>query len=190
MINSCISKEEKVILKSLIGKKLDCIKSEQKDSWNRIFGNLAIITKDFEIEIRNELTETEYFGDIEDISKFKIRFISQENPFVLMVEAPIIETVVSEIIKDIIIVQDDVSVNDNNGKTIYNITMDQAIIIKTSNSFYVISREWSLEEELIFLKSANYKNSVYSVNDVISEWSDEDDGTVAVCKRTEISLKI
>ena len=188
MIISCISEEEKAILKSLIGKKLDCIKSEHKDSWNRIFGNLAIITKDSEVEIRNELTETEYFGDTEDVSKFKIRNISVENPFVLMVEAPVFETVVAEMITDIIIIRDEICVNNSDGKLIYDITMDQAIIIKTPDSSYVISREWSLEEELIFLKSANYIESVYSIDDVISEWSDEDDGTVAVCKRTELSL--
>lgn len=188
MVISCISEEEKTILKSLIGKKLDCIKSEQKDSWNRIFGNLAIITEDSEVEIRNELTETEYFGDTEDVSRFRIRNISAENPFVLMVEAPLFETVVAETITDIIIVRDEVCVNNSDGKSIYDITMDQAIIIKTSDSSYVISREWSLEEELIFLKSANYKESVYSVDDVVSEWSDEDDGSIAICKRTEVPL--
>ncbi len=106
-----------------------------------------------------------------------------------MVESPVFETVVTETITDIIIVRDEICVNNSDGKSIYDITMDQAIIIKTSDSSYVISREWSLEEELIFLKSANYKESVYSVEDIISEWSDEDDGTEAVCKRTEFSLK-
>lgn len=188
MIFSCISEEEKTVLKGLIGKKLDFIKSEQKDSWNRILGNLSIVTKDSEIEIRNELTETEYFGDTEDVSKFKIRTVSAENPFNLMVEAPVFETTVADTITDIIIIQDEICIKDSNGKSIYDITMDQAIVIKVSDSSYVISREWSLEEELIFLKSANYKESVYSVKDVISEWSDEDAETMAVCNRIEFSL--
>lgn len=188
MIFSCISKTEKEILKTLIGKELICIKSEEKDSWNRIFGNLALVTKDSEVEIKNELTETEYFNVLEDVSKFKIRNITSEKPFVLMVESSIIETKVNETIFDIIIVQDEISVKNSEGNCIYEITMDDAVVIKTEESVYVISREWCLEEELIFVKSANYKKSVYPIKDIIAQWSDEEEKTQASCKRIEISL--
>ena len=188
MIFSCISEKEKSLLKDLIGKKLKYIKSEQKDSWNRIFGNLSIVTSDLEIEIRNELTETEYFGDKEDVSKFKISEISSENPFTLMVESPIIETKIEEKIADIILVQDEISIKNSENQTIYEITMDDAIVIKTEWSTYAISREWSLEEELIFLKTSDYKKSIYSIEKLVSEWSDEDEKIKADCKRTEFSL--
>lgn len=188
MIFSCISDEEKALLKRLVGKKINCIKSEERDSWNRIFGNLEVIADDYEVEIRNELTETEYFGDTEDVSKFKIRKITSDAPFALMVEAPVYETKIDNFVTDVIIVQDEITVKDSEGKPIYEITMDEAIVIKMTNSTYVISREWCLEEELIFLKTANYKESVYSVEDVASEWSDDDDGLVASCHRSELSL--
>ena len=67
--------------------------------------------------------------------------------------------------------------------------MDDADIIKTDNSVYAISREWSLEEELIFVKTADYKKDTYSVAQIVSEWSDKDENTVATCNRKEISLK-
>ncbi|MBQ0167114.1 MAG: hypothetical protein KBT02_08410 [Treponema sp.] len=188
MIFSCISDEEKALLKRLVGKKINCIKSEERDSWNRIFGNLEVIADDYEVEIRNELTETEYFGDTEDVSKFKIRKITSDAPFALIVEAPVYETKIDNFVTDVIIVQDEITVKDSEGKPIYEITMDEAIVIKMTNSTYVISREWCLEEELIFLKTANYKESVYSVEDVASEWSDDDDGLVASCHRSELSL--
>lgn len=188
MIFSCISDEEKALLKRLIGKKISCIKSEEKDNRNRIFGNLEVIANDYEVEIRNELTETEYFGDTEDVSKFKIRKITSDAPFALMVEAPVYETKIDDFVTDVIIVQDEITVKDSEGKPIYEITMDEAIVIKMTNSTYVISREWCLEEDLIFLKTANYKESVYSVEDVASEWSDDDDGLVASCHRSELSL--
>lgn len=188
MVLSCISESEKAILKSLIGKKLLCIKSELKDSWNRIFGNLAVITQDSEVEVRNELTETVYFDDMEDVSKFKIRQITSDKPFKLMVEVPVVETKIKETISDIMIIQDVVSVKNSEESCIYEITMDDAVIIKTTESAWVISREWCLEEELIFVKSANYKDSVYSIDDIVAEWSDEDEGIKATCKRTEVSL--
>ncbi len=188
MVFSCISENEKSLLKGLIGKKLKYIKSEEKDSWNRIFGNLSIVTDNSEIEIRNQLTETEYFGDTEDVSKFKISEISNENPFTLMVESPVTETKVEEQITDIILIQDEISVKDSENQSVYEITMDDAIVIKTKNSTYAVSREWSLEEELIFLKTADYKKSIYSVDEIVSEWSDEDEKTQAFCKRAEISL--
>ncbi len=189
MIFSCILENEKTLLKNLIGKELKSIKSEEKDSWSRIFGNLSIVTEDQEIEIRNELTPTDYFGGIEDLSKFKILKIMQENPFKLMIESPIIETPVHEKIADILIIQDEISVTNLNGDSIYEITMDDAIVIKTESSSFAISREWSLEEELIFSKTVNYMDSIYSVKDIISEWSDKDSRTKASCKRREISLK-
>lgn len=106
-----------------------------------------------------------------------------------MVKSQIIKTNVQEKISDILIIQDEISVKDVNCNKVYEITMDNAIVIKTEKSSFVISREWSLEEELIFSKTANYAASVYSVKNIIEEWSDEDARTVASCKRSEISLK-
>lgn len=58
-----------------------------------------------------------------------------------MVEDSIAETSVNEVIKDIIIVKDEINVKDSSGNSIYEITMDDAVIIKTDNSVYAISRE-------------------------------------------------
>ena len=190
MIIHGITSQELNTLKSLIGKKLLCFKSQQKDSWNRIFGNILLVTEDSEIELRNELTEIEYFGDSEEVSKFYVNKITKEKPFQLMVEDSIAETSVNEVVEDIIIVKDEINVKDSSGNTIYEITMDDAVIIKTDNSVYAISREWSLEEELIFVKTADYKKDIYSVEQIVSEWSDEDENTVATCNRKEFSLKI
>lgn len=189
MINHCITYEELQTLKTLIGTKLICFKSQKKDSWNRIFGNIAIITDKTEIELRNELTDIEYFGDSEDVSKFYVNQISASKPFSLMIEDEVFKTFVNEIITDIIIVEDEISIKDSSGNPIYEITMDDAVIIKTANSTYAISREWSLEEELIFIKTSDYKKDIYSIEEIISEWSDEDENFLATCNRKEISLK-
>lgn len=189
MINHCITYKELQMLKTLIGTKLVCFKSQKKDSWNRIFGNIAIITDKTEIELRNELTDIEYFGDSEDVSKFYVNQISASKPFSLMIEDEVFKTSVNEIITDIIIVEDEISIKDSSGKPIYEITMDDAVIIKTDNSTYAISREWSLEEELIFIKTSDYKKNIYSIEQIISEWSDEDENFIATCNRKEISLK-
>lgn len=189
MINHCITYKELQMLKTLIGTKLVCFKSQKKDSWNRIFGNIAIITDKTEIELRNELTDIEYFGDSEDVSKFYVNQISASKPFSLMIEDEVFKTSVNEIITDIIIVEDEISIKDSSGKPIYEITMDDAVIIKTDNSTYAISREWSLEEELIFIKTSDYKKNIHSIEQIISEWSDEDENFIATCNRKEISLK-
>ena len=105
-----------------------------------------------------------------------------------MVEDSIAETSVNEVVEDIIIIKDEINVKHSSGNTIYEITMDDAVIIKTDNSVYAISREWSLGEELIFIKTSDYKKDIYSVEQIVSEWSDEDENTVATCNRREISL--
>ncbi|MCR5606960.1 MAG: hypothetical protein K6F69_09120 [Treponema sp.] len=189
MIVHGINEKEVQILKSLIGTRLICFKSQQKDSWNRIFGNIALVTEKAEIELRNELTEIDYFGDSEDVSKFYVNQITAENPFCLMIEDSVIETSVNETITDIIIVKDEIIVKDSSGKSIYEISTDDAVIIKTDSSAYVISRDWHLEEDMFFIKTADIQRDIRSITDIISEWSDEEDGTVASCDRKEISLK-
>ena len=133
MIIHGITSQELNTLKSLIGKKLLRFKSQQKDSWNRIFGNILLVAEDFEIELRNELTEIEYFGDYEEVSKFYINKITKEKPFQLMVEDSIAETSVNEVVEDIIIIKDEINIKHSSGNTIYEITMDDAVIIKTDN---------------------------------------------------------
>ena len=79
MIDHCITQEEKSLLKSLIGTKLLCFKSEKKDSWNRIFGNISLVSENAETEIRYELFSTMYFaGETEDVSRFAVKNISKE----------------------------------------------------------------------------------------------------------------
>ena len=38
--------------------------------------------------------------------------------------------------------------------------------------------------------TADYKKDIYSVEQIVSEWSDKDENTIATCNRKEISLKI
>jgi hypothetical protein len=190
MVYSTLSDGEKNLLKSLVGSNLICFKSQEKDSWNKIFGNISAVTEGTEIEIRNELTETEYFGgETEDVSKLYVKKITAEYPFQLMIVDSVFETTVNELITDILIVQDRVIVKDSSGAVVYEITTDTAIVIKTAFSSFVISRDWSLEEEMIFVKSTDYERDVYSVNQMISEWGDEGEGWKASCNRTFISLR-
>ncbi|MBO8449640.1 MAG: hypothetical protein IAA96_00870 [Spirochaetes bacterium] len=46
-----------------------------------------------------------------------------------------------------------------------------------------------MEEELIFVKTADYKKSVYSVENIIKDWSNEEENLDASCKRKYLSLK-
>ncbi len=190
MIDHRLTQADISQLKSLIGTKLICFKSEEKDSWNRIFGNIAIVTDKRVIEIRNELTPTEYIGgNIEDVSRFFVKPIDDEHPFALMIISDVVETSVNETITDIGIVTDDISVKDLNGNIIYKISTAESIIIKTDSSSYVISRDWHLEEVMYFIKTSDIQRDMRSVADIISDWSDEDENTVATCNRKEIFLK-
>ena len=190
MIDHRLTQADISQLKSLIGTKLICFKSEEKDSWNRIFGNIAIVTDKRVIEIRNELTPTEYIGgNIEDVSRFFVKPIDDEHPFALMIISDVVETSVNKTITDIGIVTDDISVKDLNGNIIYKISTAESIIIKTDSSSYVISRDWHLEEVMYFIKTSDIQRDMRSVADIISDWSDEDENTVATCNRKEIFLK-
>lgn len=188
MIIHCIDNAGKELLKSLISKKLVCFRSQKKDSWNKIFGNMLLVTDDSQTEIRNELTPIAYFGDTEDVSKFYVNKIDENKPFELMVADSIIDTPVNDNISDILIAQDTIVVKDQSGTIVYEITIDTAIILKMENYSYVISREWSLEEELLFVKTVDYEKAIYSIKKIIEEWSDEDEHLIASCNRKFISI--
>ena len=189
MINSILSDNERKLLSSLNGKSLVSIIRTEKDSYNRVFGNIAINVDNHFYEIKNELTVIDYFGDKEDVSRFYVKKLETKESFEPMVALPVDEISINEIITDISIIQDKITVKESNGSTIYEITMDNAIIIKTEKSVYAISREWSLEEEMIIVKTTDYLRDIYSIEQIVSEWSDEEDNSSATCTRTEISLK-
>ena len=189
MINQCMNEQEKSLLKSIIGQKLIRFKSEKPDAWNHIFGNISIVVENSEAEIRNELTPIEYFGDTEDVSKFYVNKITSEYPFNLMIVDSVYETPVNEKIEDVILLQDIVVVKDACGKLVYEITIDTAITIKTEIFSFSISRDWSLEELMFFVKSTDFKKDIYSVQQMIEEWGDEENGWKASCERKFISLK-
>ena len=41
---------------------------------------------------------------------------------------------------------------------------------------------------MLFVKTTDSQRDVRSVADIIDEWSDEEEGTVATCNRKEVSL--
>lgn len=189
MIKSTLTDDELKLLSSMIGKNFISVIRTEKDSYNRVFGNIAINVDGIFYEIKNELTVIDYFGDKEDVSRFYVRTLENKECFETMIVLPIGEISINEIITDISIIQDQIIVEKTSGGSIYEITMDDAIILKTEKSVYAISREWSLEEEMIIVKTTDYMRDIYSVEQIISEWSDEDDNSSATCTRTEIPLK-
>ncbi len=188
MINSTLTNKELQQLSSFIGKSLISVIRTEKDSYNRVFGNIAINVGSHFYEIRNELTVIDYFGSKEDVSRFYVKKLESKECFEPMVVLPIEESPINETIIGISIIRDMIAVKNFAGNTIYEITMDDAIIIKTEKSVYAISREWSLEEEMIIVKTTDYMRDIYSVEQIVCEWSDEDDNSVAACTRTEVSL--
>lgn len=188
MINSTLTNKELQLLSSFIGKSLISVIRTEKDSYNRVFGNIAINVGNHFYEIKNELTVIDYFGSKEDVSRFYVKKLESKECFEPMVVLPIEEIPINETIIGISIIRDMIAVKNSAGNTIYEITMDDAIIIKTEKSVYAISREWSLEEEMIIVKTTDYMRDIYSVEQIVCEWSDEDDNSVATFTRTEISL--
>lgn len=188
MINSTLTNKELQLLSSFIGKSLISVIRTEKDSYNRVFGNIAINVGSHFYEIRNELTVIDYFGSKEDVSRFYVKKLESKECFEPMVVLPIEEMPINETIIGISIIRDMITVKNSAGNTIYEISMDDAIIIKTEKSVYAISREWSLEEEMIIVKTTDYLRDIYSVEQIVCEWSDEDDNSVATFTRTEISL--
>lgn len=189
MTDTRLSVKERSILKEIVGGTVVSFKSTQRDNWNQIYGNFVIKTRDAEYEVRNEVEPVGFFDGIEDVSVFHIAKISTEHPYMPMVlDVPIVETLVNKTVDNIRIIEDNIQITNSSGDVLYRTVFDTAIVFIIDNESYVFSREWYFEEEILFVKTTDYHNAVYPIEKVIQDWTDEENGTIVKCERSEVII--
>jgi hypothetical protein len=200
MVYQTLDESERSLLRQMIGKNFERIKyPTQVIEGDRLFGNILLMAGGACFEILNEVEKTPYFGMEEDVSRFHVKKLVDEkdySPSIIFDSAPsqVTERIIDGKIEDILVVEDEVNVFDS-GKIFYSITIDTAIVFRMGKTSISISRDWSLGEEMSIRESNDYENAIYSVKQMIDEWSDEDaddpksDLRPATCDRKFISLK-
>ncbi len=170
-------------LKSVIGKKIISFECSTLDEYSKTYGNLRINFDICSLEICNEQKTLPFYDDNEDIAFFYMEQKNLDDKFIPYIEdeQPMVYDV-GENITGIIIVEDTVNIRSEN----YKIVFDMAIEIVTENNTYIFSKGWFFDEHIYFSQNKSFE-SIYPLEQVIDDWSDENAQEVNV-KRKYINL--
>ena len=174
MIKAEFTEEMKQILSSMKGSKFISYECAI-DTHNQIYSNFRINTNKNSIDILNENQVFPFLTDNEEMSCFSCSIA--KGPFKPMVIAPTIVFNVKEIINSVEILNDVINVN--NG--MYQISYDNALIIRTESTTYMFARDYWLSEIITVRKDDDY-NQVVSEQNIIDSWSNEGEYPVDICR--------
>ncbi len=143
------------------------------------YGNFRINTDKTAIEISNFQKTTPFFGSEEEVAGFNCKEVEKNSVFKPYCEEPFESFEVNETIADIEIVNDSICIN--NGE--FEISFDQAIIIRTETKTIMFSRDIWFSEDITISEHDDY-NSVFPISQLIDSWSDDGEKKVCVIRKS------
>ncbi len=175
MVYMTLTKEMEDMLKSIINSTF--ISYERDDFGFSAYGNLRINTDKTSIELTNLEKAVPFIKDEEEVAGFECQIVDKNTKFNPYCIIGSVEVKVDSLIKEIEIVNDFIYVND--GK--YEISFDQAIIIKTETKTIMFSRDAWFSEDIVIYEHDDY-DSVYPVSDERELFENEDMNKVKVTR--------
>lgn len=191
MVTASLSEYDIQKLEELIGSSMICFRSQEIDRWDKVYGNLEIISNRKRLEVRNEQKPIRFFGNMEDIAIFSIIEKRADEAFELMVlDKPIMNYEINDKIINISIITDYIQVFNNMNEVIYEISMDMAIVFHMEKQIITFSKGWYFDESINVIKGDNYCKKIRSTEQVKEDWLDPeiDEGYVH-CVRNETFIK-
>lgn len=185
MVNAKLTNGNYIDLKSVIGKNFKSFECEKMDNNSAVYGNLRLNLSDINFDISNEQKTLKFYDDFEDVAYFDLVVSKNETEFKPYIPSSVKEIYeVDEEIINIIIIEDTINVNDE-----YIVKFDVGIQINTNKNIYIFSKGWFFDEHIYISKNIEF-DIVYPIEDVIYDWSDEDDGLENIkVDRKFISMK-
>lgn len=158
MVNFCLRDEEKNLLKSLIGKKLNYFKHDPLDKFEgeTVYGNIELLFNDLIVLIKYDYEPYPLFGDnTDDHPKFSVKVINEEEAVSALQNTQQINVKCDKVIKGITLVEDHVNVEWDGKKD--DVRMMKAIIFKLDDNEVAIQGDYMMPLLDIF-KGNNLKN--------------------------------
>ncbi len=175
MVYMTLTKEMEDMLKSIINSTF--ISYERDDFGFSAYGNLRINTNKTSIELTNLEKVVPFIKDEEEVAGFECQIVDKNTKFSPYCIIGSVEVKVDSLIKEIEIVNDFIYVN--NGK--YEISFDQAIIIKTETKTIMFSRDAWFSEDIFIYEHDDY-DSIYPVSDERELFENEDTNKVKITR--------
>lgn len=173
-----------MIKQDFLLKELDVLKELKGKTLNKIvytdpiFANIVLEFEDYSIVINNNTHESN-FADLENesISYFTVDKVSNTSNFNFLVgNDKVKEFSINERIESIEIIND--TINDG----IYEISFDEAIILKTNQHDYTISRDWFFMETMNINVDGDI-NDILEIDKVIEDYKGDDNNLVVNVSR-------
>ena len=184
MINARFTEHMKEILKSLKNKTFKSYECH-KTGKNSAYGKCRLNMGTFSIDLSNSIHELPFFGAFptEDVPFFTCEYVDKEISFVPCERNATAHVyMIDERIKSVEIINDEIDINHGE----YEISIDQALVIRTKDNVYSFSKGWMFSE-LIYIYSDRFNYKVYDLNKVKDDWSGNGKDIISV-KRTTIIL--
>lgn len=168
MMNNAIFTEEMLtVLAEMKGKTFksyECVKMGTSMTYGKCRLNLGT----FSIDLYNYVHTMPFFGAVEDIPYFSCERMDKNSEYVTCEKNSIPHVyMIDEKIQSVEIVNDEINVNHGE----YQITIDQALIIKTKDNVYSFYKDW-MYSEVINIAVDRSDETVYPEEKVYNEWSD------------------
>ena len=175
MVYMTLTKEMEDMLKSIINSTF--ISYERDDFGFSAYGNLRINTNKTSIELTNLEKVVPFIEDEEEVAGFECQIVDKNTKFSPYCIIGSVEVKVNSLIKEIEIVNDFIYVNDGE----YEISFDQAIIIKTEAKTIMFSRSAWFSETISIDEHDDY-DSVNPVSDERELFENEDMNKVKITR--------
>lgn len=191
-INKLFTEKEINILKSLIGQKIDKIRHDRFDYTNTSFRRITFFVGDKVYELLNEAEETDFMWDDygeEAVAVFKFSEIEDKGmdyKYGFDNYPAQIETPINDVVKDIIVIEDNVKSFDSSTKSLvseYNYV--KGIIVELGQIKYCFNRGVWFSEEIVINKGQEPESKIGNI-DNDWEWGED---RYSINTRTVKSLK-
>ena len=191
-INKLFTEKEINILKSLIGQKIDKIRHDRFDYTNTSFKRITFFVGNKVYELLNEAEETDFMWDDygeEAVAVFKFSEIEDkgmDHKYGFDNYPAQIETPINDVIKDIIVIEDNVKAYDYKTKALVSeYDYVKGIIIELNHSKYCFNRGIWFSEEIVINKGQEPESKIGNI-DNDWEWGED---RYSINTRTFRSLK-
>lgn len=171
-MDSTLQEDDRRILASLIGRRIILIESEAPDASMQVWGNLLLETDGIRLEITDYEEPMEYFGGVEDISRFRLNPVPDNREFHTFAEnVPTVRTPLQGTVTGIELVNDLTELPN----VPYRLAETVAIRIRTDRQVITFARDWIFSDSITI--GIGYEPADDVIPDVESaedSWKDDD----------------
>ncbi len=175
MVYMTLTKEMENMLKSIINSTF--ISYECDDFVISTYGNFRINTDKISIEVTNIEKIVPFFDYEEEVAGFECQIVDKNTKFSPYCITDSAEIKVGSLIKEIEIVNDSIYLNDGE----FEISFDQAIILKTEAKTIMFSRSAWFSEDILIDEHDDY-DSIYPVSEERELFENEDTNKVKITR--------